>query len=169
MPFANINPIAQSDGILYANAVPLTPSEADLFGGVGAQNPDPIPTEFGAAIIAVVTLKNTGHIVANNTYVVMQTDLGDGTWVDMNWCTFNQSDGNGVFVMSNGVAGADTFQQSRQAGSVPSPQSNGSNQLPLGGRVRFVGQTTTAGGSSAAAGGFAGITATIRYKLLPLR
>ena len=169
MAVANITPIAETDGILYANAVPLTSSEADLFGGTGANSPDPVPTVFGAAIIAVVKLSTNGLVTGNSTFVFLQQDLGDGVWVDINWCFFNQVQGSATFVFSNGVAGADTFQQSRNSGSAPSTQANGSNQLALGGRLRFTGFAVMTGGSSSAPGVSTQITTTIRYKLLPLR
>jgi hypothetical protein len=169
MAQANIVPTAGSDGVVYSNAVPLTLNEADLFGGSGAQLPDPIPTEYGAAIIAVVQLSINGIIVANTTYVVMQVDLGDGVWIDANWAVFTQNQGTATFVFSNGVAGAGTFQQIRNPGQPPSPQSIGSNQIPLGGRIRFIGKSTFTGGSSSLAGVTTAVSATIRYKLLGLR
>ncbi len=166
MTTANILTTAETDGILYSNVVPLTATEADLFGGAGANSPDPIPTTYGAAILAVVQLAANGIITGNSTYLVMQMDLGDGVWVDMNWIVWTQVQGTAVFVFSNGVAGADTFQQSRNAGAVPNPQASGSNQLALGGRIRFVGKTLMTGGSSSAPGVTTQVTATIRYKLL---
>ncbi len=168
MTTANITPTAGSDGVLYASAVPVTTTEATLGGGSGAV-PDPIPTEFGAAILAVVQLAINGIITGNNTYVVLQQDLGDGVWVDLNWCVWTGTQAPATFVFSNGVAGANTFQQSRGVGQVPNPQASGSNQLCLGGRLRFVGKTTMVGGSSSAPGITTQVTATIRYKLLGLR
>ena len=164
---ANVTPTNETDGILYANATPLTSTEADLWSS--AQSPDPIPTVYGAAIIAVVTLSINGLVVANNSYVVMQMDMGDGTWIDLNWAVWTGNQGTAIFVFSNGVAGADTIQQTRNAGAAPNPQANGSNQLALGGRVRFVGKSLFSGGSSSLAGVTTSVSATIRYKLLPLR
>ncbi len=168
MTAANILPTAGTDGIAYAISVPLTSTEADLNGGTNVPT-GPIATEFGAAIVAVVTLTINGSVVGNTTYVVMQTDLGDGTWVDMNWAIWTGNQGTATFVFSNGVAGADTFQQSRNSGSAPSPQTNSSNQLPLGGRIRFVGKSSFVGGSSSLAGVTTSVLATIKYKLLGLR
>lgn len=165
----NITPTALIDGLLYGASVPLTSTEANLSGGTGANALDPIPTEFGQAILAVVQLSLNGHATANNTYVVMQQDLGDGVWVDMNWCVWTGSDGGATFVFSNGIAGANTFQQSRLAGASPSPQASGSNQLCLGGRLRFVGKSLFGGGSSSLAGVTTAVLATIRYRLLTLR
>mgnify|MGYP001604634380 CR=1 FL=1 len=165
----NIVPTASTDGLVYASAVPLTPSEADLFGGTGANSLDPFPTLYTEAILTIVQLSINGIIVANSTYIVMQQDMGDGVWVDMNWLFWNGTQGTATFVFSNGVAGANTFQQSRNAGSVPNPQANGSNQVALGGRMRFVGQTKMTSGSSSAPGVTTQVTVTIKYRLQPLR
>lgn len=162
----NIVPTAPTDGVLYASAVPLTASEAVL--GDALVCPALIPTSFGAAIVAVVQLSINGFITANSTYVVMQIDLGDGIWIDINWLFWNQVQGTAKFVFSNGVAGANTFQHTRNSGSVPTPQASGSNQMVLGGRIRFVGRTVMNGGSSSAPGVSTQVSATITYKLLGL-
>jgi hypothetical protein len=164
--FAGTTPQAPLDGVVYASAAILTSSEASLGGGV--VTPDPIPTEFGQAILAVVKLSANGIITANSTYVVMQMDLGDGTWVDLNWCFWAGTQGSATFMFSNGIAGANVVQQTRNSGSVPSPQANGSNQMTLAGRIRFVGQTVMTGGSSSN-NVPTRVTATITYKLLGLK
>lgn len=169
MGFANVTPTAPSDGIDYSVAVPLTTTEADLYGGTGVQAIDPIGTTFGQAIVAIVQLTINGLVVGNNTYVVMQMDLGDGVWVDLNWLVWTGSQGSATFVFSNGIAGANSFQQSRQSGAFPNPQTNGANQMCLGGRIRFIGKTTMVGGSSSLAGVTTSVKATINYKLLSLR
>ena len=97
------------------------------------------------------------------------TLLGDGVWVDICWLVWNGSQGSATFVMSNGIAGANVFQQTRQSGQPPTPQTSGSNQLTLGGRIRFVGKTTMVGGSSSVSGSPTAVSATIRYRLQPLR
>lgn len=167
MTTANIIPTAESDGILYSNSVPLTSTEADL--GDNLVSPHPIPTSFNEAIVAVITLTINGIVTANNTYIVLQMDMGDGVWVDMNWIVWTGNQGSAVFVMSNGIAGANVFQQSRQVGQVPILQANGQNQLSLGGRLRFIGKSFFAGGSSSIAGITTSVSATIRYRLQPLR
>lgn len=169
MGFANISPTAGSDSILYASATPLTPTEADLFSASSGQGIDPIATEYGQAIVAVIQLSANGIITGNSTYIVMQMDMGDGVWVDMNWLFWSQVQGTATFVFSNGIAGANTFQQTRNSGQVPNPQVSGANQIALGGRIRFVGQTKMTSGSSSAPGVTTQVTATIRYKLLGLR
>lgn len=167
MAAANIVPTAETDGLLYSSATPLTSTEADLWNSL--QTPDhPIPTTFGCAILAIIQLSINGIIVGNTTYIVMQVDLGDNVWVDLNWLIWTGTQGSATFLFSNGVAGANTLQQTRGVGQPPTPQANGSNQLPLGGRVRFVGKSTPVGGSSSLAGVPTAVSATIRYKLLPL-
>ncbi len=166
---ASITPTAGSDGIIYANQVPLTTTEASLFGGTGALAPDPIPTEYGQAICATIQLTINGLITGSTAYVIMQMDMGDNVWVDMNWLVSTIGQGTATFVFSNGIAGANTLQQSRNPGQPPTPQSNGSNQLALGGRIRFVGKATLISGSSSIAGTTPQVLVNIRYKVLGLR
>lgn len=160
------------DGIPYAVSVPLTSTEADLNGGTNVPT-SPIPVEAGQAISAVIKLTIIGYIAGNSTYVVMQMDMGDDTWVDINWCFWDGRQGTAIFVFSNGIAGANSFQQSRNTNQVPvnssGVQGNGSNQLTLSGRIRFVGRTSMTGGSSSVSGTATSISATIRYKLLHLK
>jgi len=80
--FANITPIAKPDGIVYASSVPLISTEADLYNGTAIDGQDPVQVAYGQAIVAVVQLVPNGIIVGNSTYVVMQTDLGDGVWIE---------------------------------------------------------------------------------------
>lgn len=170
---ANITPDPQTDGLVYSDAVPLTSTEADLRGGSGVQVGAPIATVFGQAIAAVIQLSIDGFMTGNSTYVVMQMDVGNGIWIDMNWLFWNQVQGSATFLFSNGIAGATTYQQTRNAGQVPvdsnGAQGNGNNQLALGGRIRFVGKTVATGGSSSTQGNMNQVTATITYRLQPLR
>ena len=166
--YANITPQALKDGILYANQVPLTSTEADLYSGTTALDAlDPIPIAYNEAILAIVQMQPKGITGQENSYVVMQTDMGDGTWIDVAWCVYTDPAALGIFVLSGGIAGATSVQQTRQTGAQPS--SGGANQITLGGRVRFVGKSTLAGGSSSGPFGTAAIYATIYYKLLGLR
>lgn len=171
MATANITPTATSDGIAYATAVPLTSTEAAL--GDALIVPALVPTAYNEAISAVIQLTANGIITGNSTYVVMQMDMGDSVWVDLCWCLWTGTQGNATFVFSNGIAGANVFQQSRNIGQVPltsaGVQGNGSNQLTLGGRIRFTGKTVMIGGSSSAPGVATQVTVTIHYRLLPLR
>ena len=162
---ANITPTAPTDGIAYATAVPLTPSEASLGDALNA--PALVPVAEGQTIVAVVTLTANGVITGNQTFVFLQTDLGDGTWIDVAWCYWNNVTGSATFVLCGGRLGAmnNAFQQSRQSGFAPATQANGSNAVPLGGRCRFAGFTKMSGGSSSAPGVATAVTATITYKL----
>lgn len=162
---ANIIPTAATDGIVYANAVPITLTEATL--GDGLKTPAIIPVIEGQTIVAVVKLSINGHITANNTFVFLQTDLGDGTWVDVAWCQFTGTDAPATFVLCGGGLGAmnNAFQQSRGVSAAPAAQGNGSNAVPLGGRCRFSGFSVFAGGSSSLAGVSTAVAATITYRL----
>lgn len=167
----NLIPTAPTDGIAYATSVPLTSTEAVL--GDALEVPTIIPTTYGEAVVAVVQLTANGIVVGNSTYVVLQQDMGNGVWVDLCWCFWTGVQGSATFVFSNGIAGANVFQQSRNSGQVPlasgGAQGSGSNQMTLGGRLRFVGKTVMTGGSSSAPGVSTSVTATIHYKLLALR
>ncbi len=165
MTAANIVPTAPTDGIVYASAVPLTSEEAAL--GDALQTPAIIPIIEGQTIVAVVKFAVNGMITGNSTFVFLQTDLGDGTWIDVAWCFFNSTQAPGTFVLCGGGLGAmnNAFQQSRNSGSAPTPQANGSNAVPLGGRCRFTGRTSMIGGSSSAPGVTTAVTATITYKI----
>ena len=165
MTTANIIPTAPTDGIVYSNAVPLTPTEASL--GDALQIPSVIPIVDGQTIVAVVKMTVNGIITGNSTFLFLQTDLGDGTWIDVAWCFFNGTQGTATFVLCGGGLGAmnNAFQQSRQASATPTPQASGSNAVPLGGRVRFTGFTKVTGGSSSVAGTAATVSATITYRI----
>ena len=165
MATANIIPTALTDGIVYCTSVPLTPTEASL--GDAAQTPDPIAVAEGQTIVAVVKLTVNGHVTGNNTFIFLQTDLGDGSWVDVAWLFFKGTDGTATFVLCGGGLGTmnNAFQQSRQSSAAPSTQANGSNAVPLGGRCRFSGFASSGGGSSSISGTTAGVQATITYRL----
>lgn len=170
MAVANITPQAVTDGIPYAVSIPLTTTEADLNGGTNVPT-SPIGVAYGQAIVAVVQLSVNGLVGANATYVIMQMDMGDGVWIDVSWLYWNGLQGSTTFVLSGGGLGAmnNAFQQVRQSGFVPAPAANGSNSVPLAGRIRFVGKTTFTGGSSSLAGLTTQVSATIRYKLMDPR
>lgn len=165
MATANITPEAPTDGITYCSSVPITQTEAAL--GDALVTPAVIPVADGQTIVAVVRLAVNGHITGNNTYVFLQTDLGDGRWVDVAWCRFTGTDGAQTFVVCGGGLGAmnNAFGPLRNSGSAPATQGSGSNAVPLGGRARFTGLSFLAGGSSALAGTAALVNATITYKV----
>lgn len=161
----NIVPTALIDGVQYASSTPLTPTEATL-GNTSVS--DPIAVIEGQEIVAVVKLVLTGYVAGQSTFIFLQTDLnGDGTWIDVAWIFWNASQGTATFVLCGGGRGAmnNAFQQARQAGSAPAIQVNGSNAVPLGGRVRFAGFTKMIGGSSSLAGVATAVSASITYKL----
>lgn len=162
--YANIDMRPRFDGIVYASSVPMTSTEADLWNGSG---PHPIPIDIGEAMQAVVQLIQQGGMTGQNSYVIMQTDLGDGVWIDVAGIVYTNVNVPGTFLLSGGIAGNNAFQQSRQVGGFPA--ANFSNAMVMGGRVRFVGKTTLTGGSSAAAGVTAGMLATVTYKKLTFR
>lgn len=164
---ASLTPTAPVDGIPYATAVPITLTEADLNGGTNVPT-GPIPVEYGQVISAVVQLSFNGSVVGNNTYVVMQTDMGDGLWIDVAWVIWTGNQGTATFVLTGGGGGgfvAGTYQQTRQSNSPPTPQANGTSGVPIAGRVRFVGKSAFVGGSSSLFGTSAQISATIKYKV----
>lgn len=161
---ANIVPTAESDGLVYADAVALTATEASL--GDALKTPAIIPVVEGQTIVAVVRLVPNGIITSNSTFIFMQTDLGDGTWIDVAWCFFSSTQAPGTFVLSGGTLAANNaIEHARQSGSAPAAQANGSNNIPLGGRVRFTGFTRMTGGSSSAAGVSTKVEVTITFKL----
>lgn len=165
MAFANIEPTPLSDGILYGTNVPITPPEAAL--GDALVTPVLIPVIEGQTIIGVVQLTVNGHITGNNTFVFLQTDLGDGVWVDVAWCNTRITNGSVTFVLCGGGVGAmnNAFGPLRKNGSAPATQANGSNAVPLGGRCRFTGFSALTGGSSSLAGTVPLVQATIKFKL----
>lgn len=169
MAFANITPAENADGLVYADATPLTAQEADLYNKTVRANVDPATVVYGQSILAIVVFAVTGSISSNTSYVVMQTDLGGGNWVDIAWCLFTGTTGTQVNALSNGIAGANSFRQSRASGSAPA--SDGSNQCQLGGRIRFVGKSTIGGSSSSSSSGSVinGVNVTIRFKMCGLR
>ncbi len=163
MAVANIIPTALTDGIPYSSSVPLTTTEADLNGGTNVPT-SPIGIADGQTIVAVVKLSINGLVGGNNSYVVMQTDLGDGTWIDVAWAVWTGKQGLATFVLCGGGLGQENnaFQQTR---SNSPPASSGSNVVPLGGRVRFVGASSFNAGSSSLSGLTTAVSATITYRL----
>lgn len=163
MTFANIALTSQTDGILYCSSVYLPASEADL--GV------PVPMLYNKCISAILELQSF-FVTTDTAYVVMQTDWGDGVWVDAAWVV-NSTVGVTTFILGASAEPPSTSPASVQQSRVfnVSPGSSGTAAIPLGGRVRFTGKGVfTAGSSSSPSSGLAeGVLATIRYKLTGLR
>ena len=165
MASANIVPTAGVDGIVYSDGVTLTAEEAAL--GDASEVSSIIPVGEGQSVIAVVILLPNGIITGNSTFIFLQTDLGDGIWIDVAWCFFSSTQAPGTFVLVGGGAITNNaIELVRNSGSAPAVQANGSNNIPLGGRIRFTGFTVMTGGSSSAAGVSTSILATITYKIL---
>ena len=158
--YANTVVADPKDGIPYSKTFTITGTEGDLFNQ-SAVGPDPVPMVYGQAVEASVQLVASGSPASNSSYVILQTDLNDGIWIDLAGCLWTGTTGTVTFSLSAGAAGANAFQQSRASGTAPS--ANFSNQCPLGARFRFVGQATLSGGTAPA------VKATISYKILALR
>jgi hypothetical protein len=155
--FATTLGTPQLDGLLYANAAVLPAVEADLGNGAGSLAP-PLSVQYARAVTAEIQLTIAGGPASNTTYIVLQTDFGDGNWIDLAWLkTTSTSNGTTTWLLTGGQWSANALQQSRASGTPPGP--TGSNALPLGGRIRFTGQAALTGGSSPT------VSATIRAKL----
>lgn len=161
--YANIDPKTPTDGAPYSTAftVPSTNADNDLFNATGEGVSSPVGLPYNQAVLAEVLLTIAGGPATNSTFVILQTDLGDGNWLDVAWVvTTSTTNGNLLFFLSGGVAGSNAIAQTRTAGAAPA--ANGSNQVPLGGRIRFVGRASLTGGSTPS------VVVTIKYKLLGL-
>lgn len=170
--FANATCKPGTDGIPYAVSVAMPALEGDLFNRPAPAS-SPIPVLYNMAVSASVELSVSGSPPSQTTYVVLQTDLGDGAWYDLAWCLWTGVAGSANFLLAAGIAGANSVQQTRQSGTAPA--SSGSIQAPLGGRIRFVGKTSISTGSSSVRSSSSGLPAsvqqvvcTIQYKLLGL-
>ena len=160
-----------SDGVVYASNFLLPAQEGSLYSSIPGQTLDPIPTLFTQAVIAVITFQAFNVLTDQASYVILQSDNGDGNWLDLSWATFTAIGGStGRFVLAAGAFAANSFQQVRQPGTPPSP-ANGSNSCPLGGRLRFVGQTnaTTSGSSASSGPSGNGVYVNVLLKLIGLR
>jgi hypothetical protein len=158
---------ALTDGLFYCVNKSLSGAEVDLFNQNG---PDPVPVLYNEAILAVVQFTSQGGLASASSYVILQTDLGDGNWIDVAGVVWTGT-GTVLFAMSGGVAGNNVLQQTRAVGTAPG--TNFSNQMCLGGRIRFVGKGTTSSSSSSSSSSSGSlppaILCSIKYKLLGLR
>ena len=175
--FANAAPPAPTPGTPYAINHLMPAAE----GSLSDQPPyiyDPVPLSNERAISAEVAFTQQGPITGITTcYVVMQTDWGDGNWVDAAWCNLTALPGANpaVFTLFIGLDATNgAFQQTRAQGTAPTPANSG-NTIALGARIRFVGKATvqssssSSSSSSGAPGVQAGILVTIRHRVLPAR
>jgi hypothetical protein len=169
--FANVNPGPSTDGLKYCSNAVIPAVESGLADST-LQGYDPIPVPYEVAVVATVELSAGANIGSNSTYIVLQTDVGSGQWYDLAWILWTGTGGQANFLLSAGVGGANVITQ-RTVGTAPA--GSGSNQAPLGSRIRFVGKSTITGvASSSSAVSSPGnvpshVTATIRYKLVGLR
>lgn len=152
--FANIFP-AISDDIAYAAAVTLPSVEADL------GSPITCPS-WVRSIEAVLQFSVTGAPATTDSYVVMQTDLGDGVWIDLGWILYTDVSASRTYGLSGGQTANAVSGSQRVAGTDPSSPS-ATVALPVGARIRFVGQAKFTGGANPA------VTCTIKYKLVGQR
>ena len=167
--YTNATMAPLTDGKSYSVNVPLTSNEAVLSTSSSPWYPDPVPLSFQQALVATVLLSAPTPLASNASYVVLQTDMGDGVWVDVAWAIWTGTSGNAVFLFSvmGNPALTLAVQQTRAAGTAPG--STGQNNIALGARFRFVGKATiNAGSSSSPSAGFSGVQATIKFKLLGL-
>src|SRR5215472_17972734 len=111
-PYATGTPtVAQVDGVPYCTSRLCPAAEGDLWDRPVPPGQDPPAVLYGEAVSAVVEVQPQG-IPAHTTYVVLQTDWGDGVWTDVAWLTYTGL-ALGVFVLSGGVSGANAYQQTR--------------------------------------------------------
>ena len=175
--WANILPPAFVPNTAYCINRVVPAAEGDLSDS-NNQSGDPISMPFQVGFSASVELSISGNPASNVTYVVAQTDFGDGVWYDVCGCRWTGASGTANFFLSGGVSGANVLQQTRTSGQ--DPGANFSNQIVLGGRLRFVGKSvltsqaaqgassSSSSSSSAGPGPVQQVTATIRYNLIPL-
>lgn len=160
-----------SDGAVYAQNLLLPAQEGDLYSTVPGQAFDPVPTLYAQAMFAIVEFSAYNVLTDTACYVVLQTQLGDGQYIDLSWVTFNAiGNSKGVGVLTAGAFAGSGFMQTRQPGTPPSP-ANGSNSCPLGGQLRFIGQGNFTASQSSASSGPAGngVYVNILYRLIGLR
>lgn len=162
--FANAQLNQPKDGWPYCLNVPLMNQEADLT--TLAFQFQPLPVSFGQSFMATVLLMAQGSVPAETCYVVAQTSNDNSNWIDVAWLVSTITTGTQLWVLSGGGQLNNALQQTRQANTAPG--SSGSNAIPLGGSLRFVGRTTL-GSSSSPSGTLAAILATINVKIMALR
>ncbi len=168
---ANSNPVQVTlTATLLVNAtlMSVSPLVAALPAlGYALNQGEPFMLPAGAeALLAVVQLVAA---VSASVYVAMQTDLGDGVWVDVAVTKLNVVTGTTTFAMSSGLGGGSAPGAQRANGTTPA--ANISNAMPLGARVRFTGQLTSSSSSSSSSSGAggSGVRATIKYKVKGMR
>ncbi len=147
-PYASIQLPTQFSGLVYASGTGLLPAAEGDLSTIPSIKQSPIPVQRTSNATAVVQFTRRGNFASASGYTVMQTDCGDGVWIDIAWCTFTSiaPAATLVFLLASSQFGPNAFQQTRASGTAPS--STGSNEMGLLGRVRFVGKVTILGTSS---------------------
>ncbi len=172
-PYASAALPTRVDGVTYADGSTFMPAaEGDLETVTGPEQTPP-PVLYGGWVLAYVQFSFIGNIGVQTSYVVLQTGMGDGLWLDLAWCVNTSISGTPLYWLSTVMAGANAVRQSRVVGDAPAT-ALGSNALPLGGQIRFVGKSTITYGTSSssaslAPGSVPGVYATIKYKLGGIR
>jgi hypothetical protein len=170
--FTNAFATAPGGGAPYCVNHPLPAAEGPL-GDVPAYTTDPVVLPYAYEITAVVEFQSQASpSLTTNPYVVMQTDQGDGQWLDLAWCTLTAAPAPGAITMFVLSASVNANQgsialQPRTVGTAPTPN-NGSNLINLGQRFRFVGKASLGSSSSSSVSSAApslapAILATIRW------
>jgi hypothetical protein len=139
------------DGV-YCQSKILPGTEGDLG--------TPLDLPFQPLLTASVVFNAVGVSANVGSWVVGQTDLSDGNWVDAVWASWNGTTGSALFSLYNLTdATAGCFVQTRAAGAPPSVY--GASGIPLASRLRFVGR-----GQITASGPGSGLLVTIKYRLI---
>jgi hypothetical protein len=139
-------------------------------------DPIVVPYAINSLTAIVEFASQAGPSLTGNPYVVMQTDQGDGVWLDVAWCTITAAPAPGattVFLLqatynlNQGVFTGGV----RMLGTNPTPN-NGNNTINLCQRVRFVGKASLSSSSSSSSGTpgpTPAILVTIRYSFTAAR
>ena len=157
--YANIDPTPQTMAVKYAVSKALTTTEATIYN---QSTGDPVlPRGHAHSINAVGTITITGGPSTTEAYVVMQTDLGNGIWIDVAWFPTAATSGTKTFYLSCIQSVSVCVEQTRASGTAPGFA--GASSVGLLDRIRFVGKAVFTGGTNPAA------TVSLSYKLLGLR
>jgi len=134
----------QVDVLNYCSLVALTTTEADL--GTPAQ-----VFEEQVFLEATGQVATGGSPATSTVFIALQTDLGDGLWVDLAWyVSTSAANRTDLFCFQTGPGQANAVLQ-RKAGTPPSGTKPAAIELGLGSRYRITGQATFTGGTSPSA------------------
>ncbi len=123
----------------------------------------PVSVPSGAqSLLAIVQFTVSGGPATNTSYVCLQTDLGDGVWVDVASILEATDTSNQTYTYTMATAFTTDVLGPQRANNT-APSSSGASGMPLGPRIRFTGKGVVSGGSSPK------VLATIKYKFQGLR